>query len=471
MRAVIATAEGNAMQQKVFKTANPATGEELDSRPEMSPTELEGAIDQCWRAQRAWRGWSFAERSDRLRELALLLRERQDRYALRMAIEMGKVLREGVAEIQKCARSAEHFAEHGEALLRPVQVDSEASGSWVEMVPLGVVLAVMPWNFPFWQVCRFAIPALMAGNGMLLKHAPNVLGCAADLEELFRDAGFPEALLRSLVIDVPRAAEVIGDPRVAAVTLTGSVAAGRAVGALAGQAVKKCVLELGGSDPFIVLEDANLEEAVAAAVASRFQNCGQSCIAAKRFILVESIAGAFAERFVARVAELRVGDPCGPEHDLGPMARIDLGDTLRRQVELTVQAGARVVLRGERPDGPGAFHAPTVIDRIPPASPAWEQELFGPVAALFSVRDEDEAVRLANDTRYGLAASIWTADPERGERLARGIDSGMCYINRAPFSDPRLPFGGVKQSGYGRELGEFGLREFVNVRTLWVDRA
>ncbi len=458
------------MPQKVFTTINPANGEPLECYPELSARELEGAIEAAAAAQRIWRTWDVSARCDRLMELARLLRERQERYALRMAREMGKVLPEGRSEIEKCARGSEFFARHGAAMLRLDIVPTEARASWIDYLPLGVIFAVMPWNFPFWQVCRSALPALLAGNGYLLKHAPNVLGAATDLEGLFRDAGFPEGLFRSLVIDVPQAARVISDQRIAAVTLTGSVDAGRAVAALAGQALKKCVLELGGSDPFVVLDDADLDRTVAAAVTSRFQNCGQSCIAAKRFILVDTIRDAFLDRFVAQVRALQTGDPCDPDHAMGPLARTDLREKLHAQAKRTVEAGARMLCGGVRPAGPGAFYPPTVIDRVPPGSPARDEELFGPVAAIVTVRDEAEAIRVANDTTYGLAASVWTADIERGERVGRAIESGLCFINRLPFSDPRLPFGGIKRSGYGRELSQFGLREFVNVRTSWVEQ-
>lgn len=457
------------MPERIFTTCNPANGEPLECYAAMSGRALDLAIGDCAAAQRTWREWDWAERSDRLRELAVLLLERQDAYALRMATEMGKILPEGVAEIQKCARTCEYFAEHGEAMLQPVQVPTEALSSAIEYRPLGLVFAVMPWNFPFWQVFRAAIPALLVGNGVLLKHAPNVLGCASDLETLFRDADFPEGLFRSLVIDLPQAADVIEDRRVGAITLTGSVAAGRAVAALAGRALKKCVLELGGSDPFIVLDDADLDRAAAAAVTSRFQNCGQSCIAAKRFILVDTIHAAFLRRVLDRITQLRVGDPCDPESTLGPLARLDLRERLHEQVEHSVAAGGQLILGGIRPDGPGAFYPPTVIDRVPEGCPARSDELFGPVATLVMVRSETEALRVANETSYGLAASVWTRDLERGDRVVRSLESGMAFVNRAPFSDPRLPFGGVKQSGFGRELSQFGLREFVNVRSLWVD--
>ncbi|MCU0734349.1 MAG: NAD-dependent succinate-semialdehyde dehydrogenase [Methylotetracoccus sp.] len=458
------------MPQKIFTTTNPANGELLECYPEFSAPDLERALEAAVAAQRIWRASDFAARADRLRRLAVLLRERQDRYAFRMAREMGKVVPEGRAEIEKCARACDFFTAHGEAMLRPDIIPTEAHRSWVDYLPLGVVFAVMPWNFPFWQVCRSALPALLAGNGFLLKHAPNVFGCASDLEALFCDAGFPEGLVRSLVVDIPQVAGVISDRRIAAVTLTGSVEAGRAVGALAGQALKKCVLELGGSDPFIVLPDADLDRAVSAAVTSRFQNCGQSCIAAKRFILVDAVRAAFLERFIAQVRMLQAGDPCDPDSTMGPLARVDLREKLHAQVERTVAAGARRVCGGLRPVGPGAFYPPTVIDQVPPGSPALEEELFGPVATVVTVPNEAEAVRVANDTSYGLAASVWTSDLERGERVCRAIESGLCFINRAPFSDPRLPFGGIKQSGYGRELSQFGLREFVNVCSVWVDR-
>lgn len=457
------------MPEKIFTTVNPANGEPLECYPELSAQALERTIEAAAAAQRIWQSWDVAARCARLKELARLLRERQERYALRMAREMGKVLPEGRAEILKCARSSEFFAEHGAAMLSSDTVPTEARRSWVEYLPLGLVFAVMPWNFPFWQVCRCALPVLLAGNGVLLKHAPNVLGAAADLEALFRDAGFPEGLFRSVVIDVAQTAGVISDRRVAAVTLTGSVEAGRAVAALAGRALKKCVLELGGSDPFVVLDDADLDRAVVAAVTSRFQNCGQSCIAAKRFILVEPVGEAFLEQFVTLVRALRAGDPCEPNTDMGPLARLDLREKLHGQVERTAQAGARILCGGVRSQGRGAFYPPTVIDQVPSGSPARYEELFGPVAAVVKVRDEAEAIRVANDTNYGLAASVWSSDLERAERLGRAIESGLCFINQVPFSDPRLPFGGIKHSGYGRELSQFGLREFVNVRSVWLE--
>ncbi len=459
------------MTEKTFTTFNPADGEPLERYPEMSPQALDQAIEDCSGAQADWRTWGWPERSDRLQALAVLLRERQDACALRMAREMGKILPEGVAEIQKCARACEYFAQYGEDCLHAEPVPTEAFGSMVDYRPLGLLLAVMPWNFPFWQVIRAGIPALLAGNGILLKHAPNVLGCAADLEALFREAGFPEGLFRSLVIDLPQAANVIEDPRVAAVTLTGSVEAGRRVAALAGRALKKCVLELGGSDPFIVLDDADLERAATAAVISRFQNCGQSCIAAKRFIIVDAVHQAFLDRMLPEVERLRIGDPCDPGSRLGPMARLDLRDKLHQQVERSVAAGARLVRGGRQPEGSGAFYPPTVIDAVPPGCPARDEELFGPAAAIVAVRDDAEAVRVANETAYGLAASVWTSDLDRGGRLIRAIESGMGFLNRAPFSDPRLPFGGIKQSGYGRELSQHGLREFTNVHSVWVETA
>lgn len=459
------------MSPSTFTTINPATGDPLEDFRALSAAQVDAALTGAVRAQAAWRQVPLNERCKRFRALANLLRERQETYARRMALEMGKVCAEGVAEIQKCARACDWFAEHGEAMMEPEAVTTEASRSRVDFVPLGVLLAVMPWNFPFWQVLRCAVPALLAGNGLALKHAPNVFGCAADIESLFRDAGFPEGLCLSLVVGTAQVASLIQDDRITAVTLTGSVTAGRSVAALAGTALKKCVLELGGSDPFIVLDDADLDQAVPAAVASRFQNCGQSCIAAKRFILLESIRSAFLERFVHAVGQLRVGDPFDPACGLGPMARLDLRRQLHDQVERGVASGARRLLGGILAPGPGAYYPPTVLDQVQEGNACWQEELFGPVAAIASAPDERSAIRLANATRYGLAVSVWTSDPERGERVGGAVESGMCFVNRTPFSDPRMPFGGIKQSGFGRELSIFGLREFANARSVWIEKA
>ncbi|MBM4202130.1 MAG: NAD-dependent succinate-semialdehyde dehydrogenase [Gammaproteobacteria bacterium] len=458
-------------RETVFTSIDPYSGEPLASYAEMSPGQVDAAIEQARKAQRDWVRRPLRERAECLLSLGRRLREGCERYAARMAGEMGKVAREGRAEVEKCARACEFFAEHGERWLRSEPVKTEALISRVEYPPLGLVFAIMPWNFPFWQVLRFGIPALIAGNGIVLKHAPNVFGSALDLEALFREAGFPEGLVRALLIDTTQVAGIIEDPRVAAVTVTGSVRVGRIVAALAGQALKKSVLELGGSDPFVVLDDADIEQAAAAAVASRFQNCGQSCIAAKRLIVDESLRPAFEQALIERIGALRCGDPVREDTDLGPLARGDLRDGLHRQVEASRRAGARVVLGGALPAGPGFRYPPTLLTGVDPGSPACREELFGPVAVLIGVRNETEAIRMANATEYGLAASVWTADPDRGGRVAAEIEAGAVFVNRVPFSDPRLPFGGVRQSGYGRELSRLGLLEFCAPRSVWVERA
>jgi succinate-semialdehyde dehydrogenase/glutarate-semialdehyde dehydrogenase len=353
--------------------------------------------------------------------------------------------------------------------LAPEPVETEAMKSFVNFLPLGVVLAVMPWNFPFWQVFRFAVPAMMAGNGGLLKHAPNVTGCSLAVEQVFIEAGFPEDLFRSLVIDIPQTTALIHHPGVAAVTITASVKAGRAVASEAGRALKKCVLELGGSDPFIVLEDADIDRAVEVGIISRFQNSGQSCIAAKRFIIMDSVYDEFEEKFVTAVQQLKMGDPMAEDVYIGPLARTDLRDTLADQVARSVAAGARVLTGGSVPDGPGAYYLPTVLANVKQGMAAWSEELFGPVASLIRVRDEAEAIRVANATSFGLGSSIWTQDIERGERIASSeIEAGATFVNEMCKSDPRMPFGGIRDSGYGRELSAFGIREFVNVHSVWV---
>jgi succinate-semialdehyde dehydrogenase/glutarate-semialdehyde dehydrogenase len=348
-------------------------------------------------------------------------------------------------------------------------VESDASRSLVTFQPLGIILAIMPWNFPFWQVVRFAAPTLTAGNAAILKHAPNVTGCGLALEELFRTAGYPEHLFRTLVVDVPEVDTIIRDDRIKAVTLTGSTTAGRAVAAAAGSVIKKSVLELGGSDPSVVLADADLDVAADACVESRLNNSGQSCIAAKRLIVVQSVRDAFQARVVNRMSEVVPGDPTEPATTLGPIARFDLRENLHRQVTISVAHGARVVLGGELPEGPGFFYPPTVLTDVGPGMPAYDEELFGPVVSIIPVADEDEALRVANTTVYGLGASIYTSDVEKGERLAsEWLEAGACFVNSFVRSDPRLPFGGIKQSGYGRELSPMGIREFVNVKTVWV---
>jgi succinate-semialdehyde dehydrogenase/glutarate-semialdehyde dehydrogenase len=387
-----------------------------------------------------------------------------------MAVEMGKPVADGRAEADKCAWACDYYAERAEGFLADQPAETEAAKSYVAFRPLGVVLAVMPWNFPFWQVFRFAAPGLMAGNAAVLKHASNVPGCALAIEDVFRRAGFPDGLFRTLLIGSGRVEdEVLAHPKVRAATLTGSVAAGEAIGAQAGRRIKKTVLELGGSDAYLVLEDADLDQAVPACVASRLVNSGQSCIAAKRFIVPRAIAGELTERFVAEMRGKRMGDPLDESTKVGPQARRDLRDELHEQVEKSVAKGARLLLGGEVPEGPGAFYPPTVLTGVEPGMPAYDEELFGPAAAILEVEDEEEAIRVANDSRFGLGAAVFSRDLERAERIAADrLDAGCCFVNTFVKSDPRLPFGGVKESGYGRELGRFGIEEFVNVKTVWV---
>ncbi|MGH8462159.1 MAG: NAD-dependent succinate-semialdehyde dehydrogenase [Stenotrophobium sp.] len=453
-----------------FETVNPADGAVLARYAAMDRAQVERIVERCSRAQQTWAAYSIAERASRMRAAAAVMLADQPRYARQMSLEMGKPLPQALAEIEKCALVCRYYAENAARFLAPQKIATEAQASTVHFNPLGVVLAVMPWNYPWWQVFRFAAPGLMAGNGALLKHAPSVFGCALMIEEVFRKAGFPEGLFVSLLLDVEQTGAVIRDPRVAAVTITASVAAGRAVAAQAGQALKKCVLELGGSDPFIVLEDADIDRAVEVGVNARYQNTGQSCIAAKRFILVEAIRAEFERKFLARVQRLRVGDPFAEGVDLGPMSRRELRDGLHKQVQRSVDAGARLLTGGVLPDGPGAYYPPTVLGDVREGMAAWSEELFGPVATLITVKDEDEAIAIANATEFGLSASVWTRDLQRGERIAaEKIQSGACFVNAMSKSDPRMPFGGIKSSGYGRELGEFGIREFVNIHAVWVE--
>jgi len=450
---------------------NPATEALIASFDAFGPEEVEMALAETHDAYLEWRQRSIAERAVPMRALARLLRERAEPYARLATLEMGKPIGEAKAEIEKCAFGCEHFAENAARYLADEEVRANARRSIVAFQPLGVVLAVMPWNFPFWQVVRFAAPAFMAGNAALLKHASNVPQCALAIEEVVRDAGFPQGLLRSVLVSGAGIEPIIADDRIRAVTLTGSSDTGSRIAELAGRALKKTVLELGGSDPFIVLADADIEAAAATGVRARNQNNGQSCIAAKRFIVVESIAADFERRFAKGVEDLVVGDPMDPKTQVGPLARRDLLDALERQVDGSVRAGARVLTGGERVSGKGYFFRPTVLANVTPDMPAFREETFGPAAAVVRVRDAEEAVRVANDSAYGLGASIWTRDAALGERLARRIESGSVFVNGMVASDPRLPFGGIKRSGYGRELSAFGAREFTNVQTIWIGPA
>ena len=452
-----------------IQAINPATGEKLADYPLISPEEAARAIEAAHETFLEWRRTAPAERADRLRAAARTLRSEVQELAVLMAREMGKPVREGRAEIEKCALACEYYAEHGEAFLRPEPVETDARRSYVAFRPLGVILAIMPWNFPFWQVFRFAAPALMAGNVGILKHASNVPGCALAIDRILREAGFPEHAFTTLLIDTEHVGSMIEHPLVRAVTLTGSTRAGKAVAAQAGAVVKKTVLELGGSDPYLILEDADLEATVETCVASRLINSGQSCIAAKRFIVVDAVREPFERMFVERMRNVVMGDPLDERSQIGPLARHDLRDELHRQVRESVERGARLLLGGEVPPGPGAFYPPTVLTDVKPGMPAYEEELFGPVAAIIPVRDEAEAIRVANDSSFGLGAAVFTRDVARGERIAaEELEAGNCFVNAFVRSDPRLPFGGIKESGYGRELSHLGMREFLNIKTVYV---
>lgn len=451
-----------------FTSLNPASGELQREYPVWSAQELETALTGVSAAVPAWQTTPLEQRCALMRRAAEVLRQRRDELAAIITLEMGKLQKEARAEVDKCALVCDYYADNGPAFLADEMIETDAGRSLVAYQPLGIVLAVMPWNFPFWQVFRFAAPALVAGNCGVLKHASNVPQCALAIESVFREAGFPENVFRTLMISAGQVEGVINDPRVKAVTLTGSEPAGRKVAATAGAALKKSVLELGGSDPFIVLEDADLDWTVPQAVASRYLNGGQSCIAAKRFIVVEAIAEAFLRRFKAAVEALQAGDPADESTTLAPMARSDLRDELHQQVEQSVAAGAELVTGGKPLDRPGAFYAATILDRVKPDQRAYREELFGPVAIVIRAADEEEALRIANDSPFGLGASVWTGDSARGERLARRIESGCVFVNGLVKSDPRLPFGGIKHSGFGRELSHQGMHEFVNAKTLWI---
>ncbi len=451
-------------------TMNPATEEVLAEYPEMSTSQIEDILRDTHTAFDAWRRVDLSERTERLRALGAKLREGEAEFADLMTREMGKPLAQAAAEVQKCASLCDYYADNAAEFLADTVIESDASRSFVTYQPLGVVLAIMPWNFPFWQVMRFAAPTITAGNTGILKHAPNVTGCAMALEELFRSAGYPEHVFRTLVVDVPAVEAVIRDDRIKAVTLTGSTRAGEAVAATAGSTIKKTVLELGGSEPSVILADADLDAAVSACITSRLLNAGQSCIAAKRLIVVDDVRDEFETRFVERMSQAVVGDPTDPSTTVGPVARADLRDNLHRQVTESVANGARALSGGELPDPPGFFYPATVLTDVGPGMPAYDEELFGPVASIISVADEAEALRVANDTIYGLSASVYTRDVERGRQIAaEWLDAGACFVNTFSRSDPRLPFGGIKQSGYGRELSPLGIREFVNIKTVWVD--
>jgi succinate-semialdehyde dehydrogenase/glutarate-semialdehyde dehydrogenase len=452
-----------------LEAVNPATGELIREYEEMDAEQVAAIIENAQQEFHSWRKVPFERRAELMRAAADVLRREKDEFARLMALEMGKPVRDGRSEAEKCAWVCEYYAERAAEFLQEELVETDARKSFVTYQPLGVILAVMPWNFPFWQVFRFAAPGLMAGNAAVLKHASNVPGCALAIERVFHQAGFPPALFRTLLIGSDKVEAVIRNPSVKAVTLTGSVPAGRAVAEIAGSEIKKTVLELGGSDPYVILSDADVPAAAATCATSRLINSGQSCIAAKRFVVVRQHLDQFQGLLKARMGEVRMGDPLAEDTQLGPQARRDLRDDLHRQVRESVEAGAELILGGEVPEGPGAYYPATILTGVHEGMPAYNEELFGPVAAVIAVEDDDEAVEVANDSFFGLGAAVFTRDQARGERIAaRELQAGACFVNAFVRSDPRLPFGGVKWSGYGRELSEHGIREFVNIKTVYV---
>lgn len=451
-----------------MRAINPATDEVIQDYPEHGPEDVARLIARAGKAFLAWRETPFSKRAMLMKSAVRVLRESRGAWSHLMTMEMGKTLASAEAEADKCAWVCEYYADNAERLLAAEKTATDGSESFVRFDPLGTVLAVMPWNFPFWQVFRFAAPNLMAGNVGLLKHASNVPGCALAIEKIFMRAGFPEGVFTALMIPGSGVEAVIRHDEVKAVTLTGSEPAGKSVAAIAGSALKKTVLELGGSDPFIVLHDADVEEAAAQAAIARCINAGQSCIAAKRFIIEETVAERFEKAFVAAMGRLKAGDPMDRKSDLGPLARKDLLDELDGQVKRSVAAGARLALGGKRLGDKGCYYSPTVLCDVVPGNPAFEEEIFGPVGAVIRAKDASHAVELANRSRFGLGASIWTGNAEMGKVLAGRIESGAVFVNGIVKSDPRLPFGGVKASGYGRELGLYGMREFVNIKSVWV---
>ncbi len=451
-----------------IQTLNPATGEVLETFEPYTQEQINEALDQAHQAFLQWRTFSFVERGKYLHSIASHLRDDKTELAKTAVLEMGKTITEAEAEVEKCAWNCDYFADNAESFLADAKIGANAAESYVAFRPLGVVLAVMPWNFPYWQVFRFAAPALMAGNTAVLKHASNVSRVALHIERIFQEAGLPQGILRTVLVPGSEASKLIEDPHIAAVTLTGSEAAGVEVAATSGHVLKKTVLELGGSDAFIVLDDADLDEAAQVAVTARFQNNGQSCIAAKRFIVVEAVADAFEEKFVANTAKLKVGDPLMYDTKVGPMARGDLRDSLDELVQQSVQQGAKVLIGGKLREGKGYFYEPTILTNVTPEMPIFTDETFGPAAAVIRARDAEHAIELANNSKFGLSSNLWTRNIDRARQLAARIEAGGVFINGMTASDPRLPFGGVKRSGYGRELSSFGIQEFVNIQTVWI---
>ena len=453
----------------MLTSINPTNNKIVNTYLEMESEESIKIISLADDACIQWKETTFAHRSVLMKNAAKVLRENSEEYSVLMTLEMGKPIAQSRAEVEKCAWVCDYYAENAEQFLSDEIIKTEATKSFISYQPLGVILAIMPWNFPFWQVFRFAAPNLMAGNAGLLKHASNVSGCALAIEDVFRKAGFPENLFRSLLVTSKNVNEIISNPKVQAITLTGSVPAGKSVASLAGSLIKKTVLELGGSDPYIILEDADLEKAAMSCVTSRLINAGQSCIAAKRFIIVQSVYGEFEKLFLEIMSKKKMGDPFDEKNDLGPQASIQLRDELHEQVLKSIEQGAELILGGSIPEIDGAYYPPTILTNVKPGMVAFDEELFGPVAALIKAKDEDDAINLANKSIFGLGASVFTKDVKRGERIAKEkLNAGCCFVNDFVKSDPRLPFGGIKESGYGRELSPLGIKEFVNIKTVYV---
>ncbi len=453
----------------MLQSINPTNNELIGEYEEHTFEEVENIISRAKMAQREWEKTDFGERSEKLAEVANILRNQKEHLAFLMALEMGKPVPQGIGEIEKCAWLCEFYSEKAESFLADEKIDTEAQKSYIHFTPLGVVLSIMPWNFPFWQVLRFGAPALMAGNGVILKHSENTSGCALKIEEIIHEAGIPGDLFRTILIDKEKMKPIVQHSGIAAVTLTGSTRAGKAVAAQAGESLKKTVLELGGSDPYLILEDANPDLAAKICATSKLINSGQSCVAAKRFIVVESVYDEFITRFKQQLQSRRVGDPFAEGISVGPMARLDLRHELHRQVKESIEKGADVIFGCELPEGEGAFYPVSLLTNVKPGMPAYEEELFGPVAAVIKIKDEEEAIRVANDTNYGLGAAVFSQNVARAEQIAATeLEAGCCFVNSLVKSDPRMPFGGIRDSGYGRELGLYGIREFVNVKTVWI---
>ncbi|MCU0413560.1 MAG: NAD-dependent succinate-semialdehyde dehydrogenase [Ignavibacteriaceae bacterium] len=453
----------------MLQSINPANLQIIKTYPRMLPSEVNEIIDLTNNAFKKWKQTSFIDRSRLMMNASNILRVKKEEYSKLMTLEMGKPIAQSRAEVEKCAWVCEYYAENAEKFLGDELISTDASKSFVSFQPLGIVLAVMPWNFPFWQVFRFAAPGLMAGNAGILKHASNVSGCALAIEEVFREAGFPENLFSTILVPSSQMEEVIKNEKIKAVTLTGSVPAGKAVAKTAGSVLKKTVMELGGSDPYLILEDADLEMASDTCVTARLINGGQSCIAAKRFIVVEKVYDSFEKLYLEKMKSKKMGDPFDEANHIGPQASVPLRDELHLQVEKSIELGAKLLLGGKIPEMRGAWYPPTVLTNVKKGMPAYDEELFGPVAALIKAKDEAEAIEIANDSIFGLGAAVFTKDVNRGEKIAKEkIEAGCCFVNAFVKSDPRLPFGGIKESGYGRELSSFGIREFVNIKSVFV---